>query len=283
MRRAIVMIALGLFCAPAWAQLSDEDRAARAAITVIRPAKIILVGDSTMQVNSGYGGAFCAYHVDAATACLDLARGGRSTYSFRAEGLWDIALDEMKTTRRDKVYVLIQMGHNDQPGKPGRSTDLVAEYPQNLRNYVLEARAVGAIPVLVTPLTRREFKDGLLVDDLGPWAEAVRQVAKELNVPLVDLYARSRDYVQALGPVASMDLAQLPPTQAQIEAAMTGTSPQKSEPPATPSVPEGAAKGVRKLGFDNTHLGPKGAEAFASLFAESLAQAVPELASSLIK
>jgi lysophospholipase L1-like esterase len=57
-------------------------------------------------------------------------------------------------------HVLIQFGHNDQPGKPGRSTDLASEYPANLKRYVDEVRAAGGQPVLVTPLTRRSFRDG---------------------------------------------------------------------------------------------------------------------------
>ena len=93
----------------------------------------------------------------------------------------------MRTPGFVNTWVLIQFGHNDQPGKPGRSTDLATEFPANLRRYVKEARAAGAKPVLITPLTRRMFKNGELRDDLGPWADAAARVAAELDVPLVDL------------------------------------------------------------------------------------------------
>ncbi|NWN22949.1 lysophospholipase, partial [Escherichia coli] len=105
-----------------------------------KASKIILVGDSTTQVLSGWGGSFCAYHVTSFAACVNLARGGRSTYSYRAEGSWDLALAEMNARGFAKTWVLIQFGHNDQPGKPGRSTDLATEFPANLRLYVQEAR-----------------------------------------------------------------------------------------------------------------------------------------------
>ena len=136
----------------------------------IRASKIILVGDSTTAVQGGWGGSFCAEHVTSFAACVNLARGGRSSGSYLAEGSWELALAEARAPGYLNQWILIQFGHNDQPGKPGRSTDLATEFPANLRRYVNEARAAGAEPVLVTPLTRRMFKDGVLQDDLGPWA-----------------------------------------------------------------------------------------------------------------
>lgn len=90
-----------------------------------------------------------------------------------------------------KTWVLIRFGHNDPPGKPGRSTKVATDYLVNLRRYVREARALGATPNLVTPLTQRIFQNGGLVDDLAPWAAATRQVATELKVPLFDLHGDS--------------------------------------------------------------------------------------------
>ena len=164
----------------------------------IRASKIILVGDSTVQANSGWGGAFCAYHVTSFAACVNLARGGRSSASYRAEGSWDLALAEMKTPGFVRTYVLIGFGHNDQPGKPGRSTDLATEFPANMARYVAEIRATGAIPVLFTPLTRRQFRDERLVRDLDPWAAAVRGVAARTSTPVIDLARVSAGAVQAM-------------------------------------------------------------------------------------
>lgn len=263
------------------------DAAVRSAVKHIRPDKIILVGDSTTQVGSGWGGAFCDNHVTSFLSCLNLARGGRGTFDYRAEGSWALALGEMKAPGYHHVYVLIQFGHNDQPGKPGRSTDLYTEYPANLARYVTEARAAGAIPVLVTPLTRRTFKNGSLQDDLAAWSEAVRKVAAELKVPLLDLNRDSVAAVQAMGPVEATTLAMTPPPQNVIDAARTGTTigaPKNGAPQAVVST-ETAEKphGHPGTPFDYTHLGPMGAEFFAHMVTIELAKAVPDLRKELVE
>ncbi|WP_214676452.1 hypothetical protein, partial [Escherichia coli] len=89
------------------AQTAPQDRPPA---VPIKASKIILVGDSTTQVLSGWGGSFCAYHVTSFAACVNLARGGRSTYSYRAEGSWDLALAEMNARGFAKTWVLIQFG-----------------------------------------------------------------------------------------------------------------------------------------------------------------------------
>ncbi len=206
------------------------------------PDRVILVGDSTMASTTGYGDALCARFTPE-TACVNLARGGRSSGSFRAEGRWD----EVQTLLRDgagfrTTYVLIQFGHNDQPGKPGRSTDFATEFPVNMTRYVSEARALGGTPVLVTPLTRRSFKAGYVHNDLAPWAGTVRNIAQTTHTPLVDLNALSLAAVQAMGPKEADKLAR------------TGAN------------------------FDYTHVGPLGAERFAQIMAQELARQVPALA-----
>ena len=85
-----------------------SDAAARANRPKISVKKIILVGDSTMQVNSGWGGAFCARHVASTVTCVDLGRGGRSTLSYRAEGSWDIALAEARLAAAEAALAKAQ-------------------------------------------------------------------------------------------------------------------------------------------------------------------------------
>ena len=219
--------------------------AAHVQATPALPDRVILVGDSTMASTTGYGDALCARFTPE-TSCLNLARGGRSSGSFRAEGRWD----EVTKLLGDgagfrKTYVLIQFGHNDQPGKPGRSTDFVTEFPANMKRYVEEARALGGVPVLVTPLTRRSFKDGYVHNDLAPWAAIVRDVARATRTPLVDLNALSLAAVQAMGPQEADKLAR------------SGAN------------------------FDYTHLGPAGAERFSGIMAKELARRVPALAADM--
>lgn len=295
--RALITASLLLAATPVFAQnpvttLTAEDYAARGEVKKITAKKIVLVGDSTTAVIGGWGPSFCAQHLTSFVACVNLARGGRSSYNYRAEGSWDIALAEMKSGGFDKTYVLIQFGHNDQPGKPGRSSDLVTEFPQNLKLYVEEVRAAGAIPVLVTPLTRRGFKNGVVENDLGPWAEATRKVAADMNVPLVDLYARSQEAVQQIGAVEAMRFAQKPPSDPVREAGKTGTTisgatgvtPAPAMTPVTEAQIRATTEpmGQTRLSFDYTHLGREGADYFAAIVTRELAKAVPELRKDLI-
>lgn len=279
----LISVAAAQSGAPAPVPLAVTDAEARKAVKQIRAMKIILVGDSTTQVGSGWGGEFCARHVISTLACVNLARGGRSTFSYRAEGSWQLALDEARTPGFAKTYMLIQFGHNDQPGKPGRSTDLHNEFPANLRQYVTEARDAGAIPVLVTPLTRRSFKNGVLQDDLRPWAESVVAAAGELKTPLVDLHATSSRAVQAMGAVAALELAQAPAPESVVAAARTGTTiaAPKAATSAGTAV-EASTPSIQQVEFDYTHLGQKGAVLFSAQMAAGLAQAVPDLATVLL-
>lgn len=254
-------------------------------VTPMRASKIVLVGDSTTAVQSGWGSSFCAEHVTSFAACVNLARGGRSSGSYIAEGSWELALAEMRTPGFVNTWVLIQFGHNDQPGKPGRSTDLATEFPANIRRYVTEARAAGAKPVLLTPLTRRMFKDGVLQDDLAPWAATTLRIAAEMNVPVVDLHAKSHDAIQAMGPTAANTMAQRPPSAEVAAAATAGTSiPASTGVTATEVNDKPAVAGMAqsKLSFDYTHLGRTGSDYFSALVTAELALAVPELRPLLI-
>lgn len=273
------------------AALPAAAQEARPPVTPIRASKIILVGDSTTAVHGGWGGSFCAWHVTSFAACVNLARGGRSSYNYRAEGSWDLALAEMKAPGFATVWVLIQFGHNDQPGKPGRSTDLATEFPANLKRYVEETRAAGAVPVLVTPLVRRQFRDGKLINDLAPWAEAARKVAAEMNVPLVDLNARSAGMVEELGAAYATRFAQAAPTaevKAAAEAGTTIAAATAPPPPAPPAPVPANWEAIRPLGearlsFDYTHLGREGADFFSAMVTLELAEKVPEMRKLLVR
>src|SRR5207244_3825066 len=75
-----------------------------------RPVRIVLVGDSTVNDVGGWGPGFQSFFA-AEVEVVNLAKNGRSSKSFRAEGLWGLAL----AAKPD--YILIQFGHNDGPGK----------------------------------------------------------------------------------------------------------------------------------------------------------------------
>lgn len=250
----------------------------------LAPYKIILVGDSTMAPHSGWGGAFCAKHVKSSVACVNAGRGGRSTRSYRQEGSWDIALAEAKVPGYRATWVLIQFAHNDQSGRPERWTDETTEFPANLRRFVDEVKAAGATPVLVTPLTRREFRDGKLRNTLASWSDQVRGVAKAMDVPLVDLNALSARQAQEMGAETATKLAQEAPTPEELAAAKAGTTlPARPASPAPPPIEGNGARGQVTRKFDYTHLGDIGAEVTARLVTQALAQAVPGLRSQLVR
>lgn len=247
----------------------------------IKAVKIILVGDSTMAVGSGWGTSFCQKHVKSNVACLDLGRGGRSTRSYRTEGSWDIVLNEARVKGYGATYVLIQFGHNDQSRAADRWTVLADEFPDNLRHYVAEAKAAGAIPVLLTPLARRDFVKGRLDNTLEPWAAAIRKVAAETGTALVDLNRDSAAYVQRIGPEEATTLAMAPPEPNELAAAKTGTTlpPRPMEQarlPDLPTRPDGP-RGQTLRKFDYTHLGDKGALVISGIVADGLAAQVPAL------
>lgn len=220
------------------------------------PARIILVGDSTMASDTGYGDALCA-RFPVGVTCINLAKGGRSSASYRAEGRWNQVQEQLRDSAPySNTYVLIQFGHNDQPGKPGRSTDLVTQYPANLALYVKETRALGAVPILLTPLTRRSFRGPWLHDDLAPWSATVRTVARLHKTDLLDLNRHSAAAVQAMGTVQADMLAQ-------------------------ESLASDAPAPGRKSKFDHTHLGVKGAALFSGIVSAELVRLHPALATAL--
>ena len=209
-----------------------------------KETKIILVGDSTVTDNAGWGLGFKQFLTEDAE-CINTSQGGRSSESFRREGRWTNAL----ALKGD--YYLIQFGHNNEPGKPGRSTDMPT-FVSNMVSYVEEAQAIGAKPVLVTPLTRRQWDKehpGKIKSSLAPYAEEVRKIAVEKHVPLVDLQARSIELCESLGPEKCLEFS-------------------------PPKIVDGTNTG----GFDGTHLNVKGHVMFARLVVDELRKAAPELA-----
>ena len=155
--------------------------------------QIVLVGDSTVNDGGGWGPGFKAC-LDESVECTNLALNGRSSKSFIAEGVWKKALD----LKPD--YVLIQFGHNDQTGHGAdRETDLPT-YKKFMTQYVEDARAAGIKPVLVTSIERRKWKaDGMIQPSLEDRVEILKLVAKEKDVPLIDLNARSIEVYESLG------------------------------------------------------------------------------------
>src|SRR6476646_575271 len=145
-----------------------------------------LIGDSTMAnketrayPETGWGMPF-VYFFDSTVVVDNRAKNGRSTKSFIEEGLWQPVVDNLQ----EGDYVFIQFGHNDEvKEKVGRYTT-PDEFKQNLLRYVNESRAKKAIPILISPVTRRSFDSTGKVKETHPgYSDQVKQVAQEAKVP----------------------------------------------------------------------------------------------------
>jgi len=167
---------------------------------------VFTIGDSTMAnkkaevaPETGWCQAFPAF-VDQTVEIKNRAVNGRSTKNFISEGRWKAVLDSLKPGN----YVFIQFGHNDEKIQDTtRYTEPFTSYRKNLERFVRETRERGATPILFTPIARRKFENGFLTDTHGKYPLVVRQVATEMNVPLVDLQLLTAGAVTALGDEAS--------------------------------------------------------------------------------
>jgi lysophospholipase L1-like esterase len=202
---------------------------------------VVLVGDSTVTDDSGWGAGFA--HLAAPTVQVtNMSANGRSSKSFIDEGLWAKALAK----RGD--YYLIQFGHNDEPGKgPERETDPGTTYRANMIRYIDESRAIGAKPILVTSLVRRLYnQNGTIRTTQKPYVDVVRALAVEKHVPLVDLHAISLADAEQAGEDVWDDL-----------------SPRDD-----------------KGEVDRTHLNVKGGDVVGRMVVEALRKVVPELSTA---
>ncbi|OIR01487.1 rhamnogalacturonan acetylesterase RhgT [mine drainage metagenome] len=156
--------------------------------------RITLAGDSTVsyfppkEPKKGWG-MFLGTYFDPQVTIDNIAKSGRSTKTFLSEGWW------AKVLQSRPNYILIQFGHNDShaPSRP-EHTDPDGLYTQLLTKFVTDARAIGAVPILVTPVQRRTKVDTLL-----PYVAAMKRVAAETHTTLVDLHASSGRLYAKLG------------------------------------------------------------------------------------
>jgi lysophospholipase L1-like esterase len=143
---------------------------------------------------TGWGMPF-TYFWDTTVVVENLAKNGRSTSSFRNEGLWKKVFDGAG----EGDYVFIQFGHNDEVStKKTYTTE--AEFRNNLKQYVSEARSKKATPILLTPMARRKFDAaGKIEGTHDVYSQIVRDVAKEEKVVLFDMDKKTQLLYQQFG------------------------------------------------------------------------------------
>lgn len=160
---------------------------------------VFLAGDSTVtdQTATPWSswGQMLPRFFDASVAVANHAESGRTVRSFVAERRWAKVASQLD----DGDYLLAQFGHNDMKNGDPSETG----YVDGLADFVGSARDRGATPVLVTPPHRRRFTDGTVENTLRDYPDAVRDLADERDVALVDLHAASEPLYEALGPDGS--------------------------------------------------------------------------------
>jgi lysophospholipase L1-like esterase len=169
------------------------------------------IGDSTMadkvkpeeNPERGWGQLFPTFLTDG-IKFDNRAVNGRSTRSFINEKRWDAIYKELK--KGD--YVFIEFGHNDAKEKDtARYSNPHTAYRHNLIRFVTETREKGAIPILFSSVTRRNFNEnGVLISTHGDYTLETRLVAQEYNVPFIDMEYYTELLEQSYGPEKSKKL-----------------------------------------------------------------------------
>jgi lysophospholipase L1-like esterase len=208
--------------------------------------RIFMVGDSTMankaaarHPETGWGQVFNRFFNNDVNI-YNRAMNGRSTKSFMAEKRWSRVLDSLQ--KGD--YVFVEFGHNDEKVNSPKIGTTLEEFRTNLIQYVTEARLKNAIPILLTPVERRIFKDGTLYDSHMGYPDVIRKVAEEYKVPLIDMHKKSRDYLIEIGSKGTVKLF------LHADSGILVNYP----------------KGIK----DNTHFSEEGAKAMAGLAVEGI-------------
>jgi lysophospholipase L1-like esterase len=155
---------------------------------------IYLLGDSTVcdQPHEPFAswGQMLPRFFGSGVAVANHAESGESARSSLAAG----RLEKVLSCLKKGDFLLIQFGHNDMKSVSA------AAYKADLRKFVTEARRKEATAVLVTPMNRRTFQGDSVTNSLKDFPDAVRALAKEDDVPLIDLHAMSKRLYEALGP-----------------------------------------------------------------------------------
>lgn len=125
-------------------------------------------------------------------AVANYAESGETLNSFKGRR----RLEKIDTQIKAGDYMFIQFAHNDMK----RGTPEEIGYRESIIEFMDVARKHGAHPVLVTSMHRRRFdENGKVVDTMQGFPAAMKEAAKEQNVPLIDLNAMSRKFYEALG------------------------------------------------------------------------------------
>jgi lysophospholipase L1-like esterase len=221
---------------------------------------IWMIGDSTMAVKetkaypeTGWGMPF-VYFFDSTVKVENRAKNGRSTKTFLSENLWA----PIEAALQPGDYVFIQFGHNDESKEKTERYTSPEDYRINILRFINETRAKNAIPVLLTPVTRRKFdKEGKIMETHELYSKVVREIAAETKVAFIDMDRLSQEFLQQWG-VENSKLLFL-----------------QLEPGEHPNYPDGK--------IDNTHFTELGARKMAQLVLKEMKRIELPLTERIIK
>jgi lysophospholipase L1-like esterase len=220
---------------------------------------VYLIGDSTIAnkavtayPETGWGMPF-QFMFDSTVVVDNRAKNGRSTRTFISENLWQPIADKLQPGD----YVLIQFGHNDESKEKADRYTSPQEYKTNLVKFIRETQLRKANPILVTPVTRRRFKEEKIQETHAEYSPLVLEVAKEQKVPVIDLDKLSRNLLQEFGEENSKLLF------------------LQLQPGEHPNYPDGKD--------DNTHFNELGARKMAQIVLKEIRNLDLELASRMAK
>ncbi|MBN1523030.1 MAG: rhamnogalacturonan acetylesterase [Spirochaetales bacterium] len=216
---------------------------------------LYLCGDSTMADNfadtypqTGWGQVLPRFF-SSGVLIENHAINGRSSKSFLKEGRLKPVAEKIKSGD----YLFIQFGHNDEKPDEARKTDPRTSYKECLFHFIQSARAVNAIPVLITSIHRRKFDDeNKIINSHAPYHIAMKELSEKENVILLELGEKSRELIESLGPDKSKKLF------------------MNFKENIHPNFPLGST--------DDTHLTEEGAVAIARCAVEEIRLKIPALA-----
>ncbi|WP_165310085.1 GDSL-type esterase/lipase family protein [Vibrio ziniensis] len=243
---------------------------------------IHMIGDSTMapytedrRPQMGWAEQMPMFF-DEDTAVNNWARGGRSSLSFyNYDPSKNPHWPNIQPTLVEGDYVIIQFGHNDQ--KYGSDyeqygtyafcsdgsttadgaeacTDTEHSYYLNLKKFVEETQAMGAQPILMSPIVRAYFEGdvisekgqhniGILGSETvarGDYPAAMEALAERYSIPYVDLTAATKTIVEQYGPSGYTNLYYNDSTHPnELYAAL---------------IAKAAAEGLQELGIMTDHI-----------------------------
>lgn len=238
---------------------------------------IYIIGDSTAAekdisngtMERGWGMVLQGFF-DEGVRIENHAINGRSSRSFYSEGSWQKVIDKVKPGD----YVIIQFGHNDEKPKPERHTDVGTTFDAHLAQYVIETKAKGATPILMSPVVRRNFylkpekqdddeklretsfkgenvNSDTLVDTHGEYAKVAKRVAEQYGAIYIDANKITHDIEQEAGVDGSRKL------HMWVEPGKYSWAPNGRQ--------------------DNTHYNVYGAHVVAGSLADAIGDAIPAL------